>query len=47
MVGDKNVVELLNALERFSWSTVGLLIVPVIVFILSIIGLITIIKWIF
>ena len=37
----------LNKLERFSWNKIGLLIVPVIVFILAIIGLITVIKWIF
>ena len=36
----------LNALERFSWSRVGLLLIPIIEFILAIIGLITIIKWI-
>ena len=36
-----------NFLNALSWSKFGLLAIPVIGFILAIIGLITVIKWIF
>jgi len=35
-----------NFLNGLSWSKIGLLLVPAIMFIFAVIGLITVIKWI-